>query len=73
MDQMRLVHMYRSAYIDKNKDTCPLLGSFVSFTLGEKKVLHVKKKLNLKGHAGKRYKRLGNQNGNFKNTTCSKY
>lgn len=48
MDQMRLVHMYRSAYIDKNKDTCPLLGSFVSFTLGEKKVLHVKKKIKFK-------------------------
>lgn len=48
MDQMRLVHMYRSAYIDKNKDTCPLLGSFVSFTLGEKKGFACEKKIKFK-------------------------
>lgn len=41
----------------------PLLCSFVSYPLG-KKNLHVKKYQNLKGPVGKRYKRLGNQNGN---------
>lgn len=46
---------------------------FCKFYFGRKKGFACEKKLNLKGHAGKRYKRLGNQNGNFKNTTCSKY